>query len=168
VRFPVAAFAALIALFALAAWIDDVPEEGGLIPPLVEYAPTTIAGGGGITGQSGGTNPTDLSPGQVDAPPTSTSTTAPPPPPPRTSQTISSTAYCETGRMANGEPAHDGAVSSKTLPRGSAWRVLSGPYEGRVLVVKDTGSKAYFDIAMPGDCAGAVQYGRRTIEIAEA
>jgi hypothetical protein len=82
--------------------------------------------------------------------------------------TVSSTAYCETGRMANGEVAHDGAVSSKTLRRGSRWQVLTGPFTGRVLTVKDTGPLAFFDIAMPGRCADAVAYGRRAIQISPA
>jgi hypothetical protein len=79
---------------------------------------------------------------------------------------ISSTAYCETGRMANGDLAHDGAVSSHQLPRGTRWEVLSGPYAGRVLTVADTGPLATFDIAMPGRCGDAIAYGRRSIEIA--
>lgn len=80
-------------------------------------------------------------------------------------QAVSSTAYCETGRMADGEYAHDGAVSSKVLPRGSSWRVLDGPLEGRTFVVEDTGPGAYFDVSMPGDCDGARAYGRRSIQI---
>lgn len=82
---------------------------------------------------------------------------------PTTSKTLSSTAYCESGRMADGQYAHDGAVSSKVLPRGTSWRVLDGQYAGRVFVVEDTGSLAYFDISMPGDCVAATAYGRRPI-----
>lgn len=87
---------------------------------------------------------------------------------PSARRSISSTGYCETGVMANGQPAHDGAVSSKVLRRGSRWRVLTGPYAGRVFTVEDTGSLAIFDIAMPGRCAAAVAYGRREISIEAA
>jgi hypothetical protein len=80
---------------------------------------------------------------------------------------MSSTAFCETSRMANGQPAYDGAVSSKVLPRGSSWRVLDGPMTGRVFLVADTGSLALFDISLPGRCAEAIAYGRRAIRIEE-
>lgn len=92
---------------------------------------------------------------------------------------ISSSAYCNKGRMANGERVHDGAVASKTLPRGSRWRVEEGPLAGRVYTVKDTGSKAYFDVWMAqcgkqstSYCRGkasthAYCYGRRTVLITE-
>lgn len=82
-------------------------------------------------------------------------------------RTVSSTAYCLRGRMANGEYVHEGAVASRILPRGSAWRVLTGPLAGRVYVVKDTGGKAYFDIWFPS-CNAALAYGRRSIQIAPA
>lgn len=83
-------------------------------------------------------------------------------------RSISSTAYCESGRMASGEYAYEGAVSSKVLPRGSRWRVLTGGFAGRVFTVKDTGALAYFDIALPGRCSEAVAYGRQTIQIEAA
>jgi hypothetical protein len=136
-------------------------------------------------------NPDEVQP--IDAPTSSTtsstSTTAPPPPPPTTlattttaptrrpevpkpattaPMTVSSTAYCETGRMANGELAYDGAVSSNFLPRGSVWRVLTGLFAGRTFTVKDTGPLASFDIAMPGRCADANRYGRHDIQIEPA
>jgi hypothetical protein len=104
-------------------------------------------------------------------PPTTTSSTSMPrahETAPTAGRSISSTAYCESGRMANGEIAHDGAVSSKVLARGTSWRVLSGPFAGRVFIVKDTGSLAFFDIAMPGRCEEAVRYGRRNIQIEAA
>lgn len=116
------------------------------------------------------------------APSTATSTTmatvvVPPPPvvvddPPHLARSaptsISSTAYCETGHMANGVPAHDGAVSSKVLPRGSSWLVLDGPLAGRTFTVEDTGPLAFFDVAMPGRCADALVYGRHQILIEAA
>ena len=94
-----------------------------------------------------------------------TSTTPPERHHPRT-LTVDSTAYCLTGRMANGQPAYNGAVAMNGQPFGSRWRVLSGPLAGRVFVVADRihhGSD--FDVAMPGDCQQARAYGRRTITV---
>lgn len=79
-------------------------------------------------------------------------------------RSTSSTMYCQGTTMANGQHVHVGAVSSKVLPRGSRWRVLSGPKVGQVFTVEDTGSKAYFDMYTPS-CEEAIQYGRRNIEI---
>lgn len=84
--------------------------------------------------------------------------------PAQASRSVSSTAYCLKGRMANGQRVHNGAVASKILPRGSRWKVLSGSMRGRVFTVKDTGSKAYFDIWM-SSCRAARIYGRQRIQI---
>lgn len=80
---------------------------------------------------------------------------------------ITSTAYCLTGTMANGQRVHDGAVASHVLPRGSSWRVLDGPLAGRTFTVEDTGPGATFDVWM-SSCAEARQYGRRDIGIERA
>jgi hypothetical protein len=127
---------------------EPPPAAAALIPPLVLEQTTTT----------------------TTAPPATTAPTIPVPSkrPQGDDSTISSTAYCETGRMANGQLAHEGAVSSHVLPRGSRWRVLTGPYAGAVLIVEDTGPLATFDIAMPGRCDDAVAYGRRVIEIEAA
>lgn len=116
----------------------------------------------------------------TEPPPTTTSTTATTAPPttvarvartaptaPSKRLTLSSTMYCEHGVMASGKYTHDGAVSSKVLPRGSRWRVLSGALAGRVFTVEDTGSLAIFDMWVPS-CATAIQYGRRPISIEAA
>lgn len=87
--------------------------------------------------------------------------------PSKQGRAINSSAYCETGRMANGQFAHDGAVSSKILPRGSRWLVLDGRFAGRVFTVEDTGSLAIFDVALPGRCTAARAYGAPTIHIEE-
>lgn len=75
---------------------------------------------------------------------------------------VRSTAYCLSGRMANGARVHDGAVASTILPRGSRWQVTTGPFAGRSYVVEDTG--APFDIWMT-DCAAARAYGVRHVVI---
>lgn len=79
---------------------------------------------------------------------------------------VSSTAYCLTGTMANGERAHAGAVAMNGVRFGTRFEVLTGPQAGQVLTVKDRiGHGSQFDVAMPGDCAAARQYGRRSISI---
>jgi hypothetical protein len=90
-------------------------------------------------------------------------------------RSVSSTAYCETGGMYSGKRTYSGAVAvtgaalASDMPLGSRWAVLSGPASGRVLTVEDKiGHGSEFDIAMPGDCAGARVYGRRQIRIAKA
>lgn len=81
-------------------------------------------------------------------------------------RTVSSTAYCLTGTMANGQRVHDGAVAMNGVGFGVRWRVLSGPMAGRVFTVKDRiGHSSQFDIAMPGRCDAARRYGRHTITI---
>ncbi len=110
---------------------------------------------------------TSTAPGEAVVPASQLGFRIPAPEPTPPPLLVSSTAYCEAGRMANGELAHDGAVSSKILPRGSSWRVLDGPMTGRTYVVKDTGSLAFFDISFPGRCDEAIQYGRRAIRIEE-
>jgi 3D (Asp-Asp-Asp) domain-containing protein len=76
---------------------------------------------------------------------------------------VSSTAYCLTGVMANGQRVFRGAVAMNGVPLGSRWRVVE---TGEVFVVADRiGHGSGFDIAMPGDCDGARRYGRRTITV---
>jgi hypothetical protein len=126
--------------------------DAGLVPAVTIEAPTTTT-----TTTTVATTSTSMPRSQETAPPAANPT--------GDTRSISSTGYCETGRMSNGEYAHDGAVSSHVLARGTSWRVLTGPYAGRVLIVKDTGPLAFFDIAMPGRCGEAIQYGRRQIQI---
>jgi 3D (Asp-Asp-Asp) domain-containing protein len=78
-------------------------------------------------------------------------------------RTVSSTAYCLTGTMANGQRVFRGAVAMNGVPMGSRWRVVE---TGEVYVVADrVGHSSGFDIAMPADCAAAVRYGRRTVTV---
>lgn len=80
--------------------------------------------------------------------------------------TVHSTAYCLTGRMASGRRVYYGAAAMNAVPLGATYRVLSGPASGRVLTIEDRiGRGSQFDIAYPGDCYSARQYGRRTISI---
>ena len=106
------------------------------------------------------------------APPAAeTAAAAPPaPPPPAISaspvQQVVSTAYCLTGRMASGRLTYWGAAAMNGVPLGARYHVLDGPRAGSTLVVEDrVGRGSTFDIAYPGSCGGAMQYGRRTISI---
>lgn len=94
---------------------------------------------------------------------------APAPAPVRSSapvRTVSSTAYCLTGRMASGRFTYYGAAAMNGVPLGSRYQVLSGPRAGTTLVVEDRiGHSSGFDIAYPGNCGAARSYGRRTITI---
>lgn len=91
--------------------------------------------------------------------------------PPAERRQVASTAYCETGTMANGERTYDGAVAMGTKknpepPFGTRFRVLSGPFAGRTLTVADRiGHGSQFDIAMPGRCPAALEYGRKQITV---
>ncbi|HEX2052772.1 MAG TPA: hypothetical protein VHJ78_03465 [Actinomycetota bacterium] len=81
-------------------------------------------------------------------------------------QRVSSTAYCLTGRMASGRYVYYGAAAMNGVPLGSRYHVLDGPRAGSTLVVEDRiGSGSSFDIAYPGNCSAARQYGRRTISV---
>lgn len=76
---------------------------------------------------------------------------------------VTSTAYCETGLMANGQHTYAGAVAMNGQPIGSRWHVVE---TDAVYTVADRiGHGSQFDIAMPGDCDGARRYGRRTIHV---
>lgn len=79
---------------------------------------------------------------------------------------MSSTAYCLTGTMASGKRVYQGAAAMNGVPLGSRYRVLSGPAAGRSFTIEDRiGSGSQFDIAYPGNCGAARQYGRRTISV---
>lgn len=79
---------------------------------------------------------------------------------------VSSTAYCLTGTMASGRRVYWGAVAMNGVPFGSRWEILSGSLRGRVLTVGDRiGHGSGFDVAMPGACGAARQYGRQAITI---
>lgn len=77
-------------------------------------------------------------------------------------RTVTSTAYCLTGAMANGQRARVGAVAMNGVPLGSVWEVEGG---GTYVVADRVERGSEFDIAMPGDCAAARAYGRRTVTV---
>lgn len=92
-------------------------------------------------------------------------------PPPRAVQPlrVESTAYCLTGTMASGKPVYEGAAAMNGVPLGTRYRVRNGPRAGEVFTIEDRiGHSSQFDIAYPGDCEGAVRYGRRTVSISPA
>ncbi|MEX2586421.1 MAG: hypothetical protein WD602_00295 [Actinomycetota bacterium] len=108
----------------------------------------------------------------VSTPPRSQTTqpAQPAAPAPRTasgpSRTVHSTAYCLTGQMASGRRTYTGAAAMNGVPLGARYRVLSGPAAGRVFTIEDRiGWGSQFDIAYPGNCGAARQYGSRTISI---
>lgn len=114
------------------------------------------------------------------APPLTTTTTSIPAPlpkiratPPKPSSsaradgsaTVSATAYCLTGTMADGTPAHRGAVAANRWPLGTRLRVSSSPV-GEIVTVEDRiGSGSDLDFALPGSCDEARSWGRRTITV---
>lgn len=79
---------------------------------------------------------------------------------------LNSTAYCETGLMANGHRTFRGAVAANRYPLGTRLRVSDSPYGPGVFVVADRiGHGSSLDYAMPGDCAGARRWGRRDVRV---
>ncbi len=79
---------------------------------------------------------------------------------------VTSTAYCLTGTMASGRRVYQGAAAMNGTPLGSRYQVLDGPRAGETFVIEDRiGYGSSFDIAYPGDCRGAYNYGRRRISI---
>lgn len=81
---------------------------------------------------------------------------------------LSSTAYCLTGNMASGRPTYQGAVAANYWPLGTVLDVSDSPYgPGRFVVEDRYGSGTELDFAMPGDCAGANAWGRRTVTVTE-
>lgn len=79
---------------------------------------------------------------------------------------MESTAYCLTGTMANGERVYRGAVAANRWPLGTRVWVSDSPYGAGTFEVADRiGHSSQLDFGMPGDCAGARQWGRRTIRV---
>lgn len=80
--------------------------------------------------------------------------------------TLTSTAYCETSRMADGQPAHIGAVAANGWPLGTRLKVSDSPYGPGVFTVDDRyGYGTQLDFATAGDCMLARQWGRRTVTV---
>lgn len=84
----------------------------------------------------------------------------------RSGTLLSSTAYCETGLMANGQRTHRGAVAANTWPLGTVLHVSDSPYGPGTFVVADRyGWGTSLDFAIPGDCAAALRWGRQTVRV---
>lgn len=96
----------------------------------------------------------------------SRSRTAPADPQSETGSHLSSTAYCETGLMANGDHTYRGAVAGNRWKLGTRVHVTDSPYGPGIFTVTDRiGHGSELDFAMPGDCAGARTWGRRSIRV---
>lgn len=79
---------------------------------------------------------------------------------------VESTAYCLTGTMASGKAVYDGAAAMNGVPLGTKYQVVNGPEAGKIFTIEDRiGHSSDFDIAYPGDCDAAIEYGRRIINI---
>lgn len=77
-----------------------------------------------------------------------------------------STAYCETGLMANGHHTYRGAVAGNRWPLGTRLHVSESPYGPGVFTVADRiGHSSSLDFAMPGDCGGARRWGRHDVRV---
>lgn len=78
-------------------------------------------------------------------------------------RSVQSTAYCLTGSTANGGRPYSGSVAMNDVPMGSRWRVVE---TGQTYTVNDRiGHGSSFDIAMPGRCTDALNYGRRSLTV---
>lgn len=87
-----------------------------------------------------------------------------PPRPVESGTQLSSTSYCETGVMANGQHTRRGLVAGNRWKLGTVLHVSDSPYgPGDFTVLDHIGHGSDLDFAMPGDCAGARQWGRRTV-----
>lgn len=79
---------------------------------------------------------------------------------------VESTAYCLTGTMASGKKVYEGAAAMNGVPLGTKYQIINGPEAGKIYTIEDRIShSSEFDIAYPGDCDAAIEYGRRTIKI---
>lgn len=96
-----------------------------------------------------------------------------------------STAYCLSGRMANGVTTAAGQTDARaqgylgtvavprpgrvaSLPLGVVVETSAGPYgAGRYLVTDRIGRGSQLDYSMPGDCRGARVWGRRNVSVVQ-
>lgn len=68
--------------------------------------------------------------------------------------------------MANGHRTHRGAVAANAWPLGTVLHVSDSPYGPGLFTVEDRiGHGSQLDFAMPGDCTGAREWGRRTVQV---
>lgn len=82
---------------------------------------------------------------------------------------LAATAYCLTGGTASGLDAAVGIVAANAWPLGTSLIVSDSPWGPSTFLVADRiGHGSSLDFAMPGDCAGAIRWGRRTVSVAVA
>jgi 3D (Asp-Asp-Asp) domain-containing protein len=76
----------------------------------------------------------------------------------------SSTAYSETGLMANGHRTHPHAAASNTLKLGTHIRLLGASFYGiRTFTIEDTGSPAMQLDLWTSSEARAIKWGRKPV-----
>jgi 3D (Asp-Asp-Asp) domain-containing protein len=81
-----------------------------------------------------------------------------------TPTTYSATAYCLTGKMANGQKPHRGAIATYGLPLGTKVHLDAGKYTGEY-IVKDRGVYGKrIDIWVPSR-KEALGFGRRPVKL---
>jgi 3D (Asp-Asp-Asp) domain-containing protein len=84
---------------------------------------------------------------------------------PARTMTVSSTAYCLRGTMANGRRVHVGAVAFNYARLGARISVSRSPYgPGRFTVEDRIGSGSQLDFWVPS-CARARAWGRRSVRV---
>ena len=78
-------------------------------------------------------------------------------------QSVSSTSYCQSGVMADGQQTFVGAVAGNMWPLGTHLFILSGSHKGEIVQVLDRiGWGSQLDL-FTWSCKQAWQYGRQQI-----
>ena len=78
---------------------------------------------------------------------------------------VSSTSYCQSGIMADGQMTHMGAAAGNMWPLGTRLEILSGSHQGTSVTIEDRigwGSQLDF---FTWSCRAAIDYGREQIEV---
>jgi 3D (Asp-Asp-Asp) domain-containing protein len=76
-----------------------------------------------------------------------------------------STAYCDTGTMADGSYTRAGSVASNRYPLGTRLRIWPSPTGRRLFVVRDRiGWGSELDFYLPS-CRAAIRWGRRIVHV---
>lgn len=82
------------------------------------------------------------------------------------SSTVTSTAYCQTGTMADGRQTYQGAVAGDRWPLGTRLAVSDSPDGPEVVTVADRiGAGSDLDFALPGQCQRALDWGRHPVRV---
>lgn len=78
---------------------------------------------------------------------------------------VSSTSYCQSGIMADGQMTHMGAAAGNMWPLGTRLEILTGSHQGTSVTIEDRigwGSQLDF---FTWSCRAAIDYGREQIEV---